>query len=157
MFWGPGILGYGTALLWGSYSKDSPTKAYYSIAVQPGSKTIRRRSDQEITARLSGFSAAHANVWVQYAGSAKFEQAAMEPQSGSADFGFLLVGVPDDVQYYVEAGGVKSDTFKLHTIDLPAIKNISVTYNYPGWTGLTAETEDPGGDLHVAHVGDAAR
>ena len=54
VFWGPGIFGYGTALLWGSYSKDSPVKAFYSISVQPGSKTIRRHSDQEITAQPHG-------------------------------------------------------------------------------------------------------
>ncbi len=73
----------------------------------------------------------------------------MEPVSGSSGFGFLLVRVPEDVQYYVEAGGVKSSTFKLHTIELPAVKNIKVTYNYPSWTGLAAVTEDPGGDLRA--------
>ena len=73
----------------------------------------------------------------------------MDSQSGSADFGYLLVGIPDDVQYYVESGGIRSDTFKLHTIDLPAVKNISVTYNYPSWTGLAPTTEDPGGDLRA--------
>src|ERR1019366_1816610 len=31
MFWGPGVMGYGTALLWGSYSKDTPVKPFYSI------------------------------------------------------------------------------------------------------------------------------
>ncbi len=49
----------------------------------------------------------------------------------------------------MEAGGIKSSTFKLHTIDLPAVKNIHVTYNYPSWTGLAAVTEDPGGDLRA--------
>jgi len=54
MFWGPGVFGYGTALLWGSYSKDQPVKPFYSIAVQPGSKTVRRNSDQPVSATLSG-------------------------------------------------------------------------------------------------------
>ena len=49
MFWGPGVLHYGTALLWGSYSKDTLVKPFYSIDVQPGSKTIRRRSDLTVT------------------------------------------------------------------------------------------------------------
>ena len=136
MFWGPGVFGYGASLLWGSYSKDQPVKPFYSITVQPGSRTIRRKSDQQITATISGFTTARANVWVQYASSSKWEEAPMEPVSGSSGFGFLLVRVPEDVQYYVEAAGVKSPTFKLHTIDLPAIKNIKVTYNYPSWTGM---------------------
>ena len=138
MFWGPGVFGYGTSLLWGSYSKDQPIKPFYSINVQPGSKTIRRKSDQQISATLGGFTSAHANVWVQYASASKWEEAPMEPLSGNAGFGFLLVRVPEDVQYYVESGGIKSATYKLHTIDLPAVKNIHVTYNYPSWTGLAA-------------------
>src|ERR1700722_7970600 len=149
MLWGPGVLGYGTALLWGSYSKDAPIKPFYSIAVQPGSKTIRRKSDQMISASLSGFTSAHANVWVQYANSTKWEEAPMQPQSSGPGFAFLLVRVPDDVHYYVEAGGIKSATYKLHTIDLPAVKNLRVTYNSPSWTGLAAVTEDPGGDLRA--------
>ncbi len=149
MFWGPGVFGYGTSLLWGSYSKDQPLKPFYSISVQPGSKTIRRNSDQTITATVSGFSTSRASVWVQYASASKWEEAPMQPQSGSSGFGFLLVRVPEDVQYYVEAGGVKSSTFKLHTIDLPAVKNIRVTYSYPSWTGEAAVTEDPGGDLRA--------
>jgi hypothetical protein len=28
MFWGPGVFGYGTSLLWGSYSKDQPVKPF---------------------------------------------------------------------------------------------------------------------------------
>src|SRR5580693_2272502 len=149
MFWGPGVFGYGTSLLWGSYSKDQAAKPFYSITVQPGSKTIRRKSDQQVTASLSGFTSSHANVWVQYANSSKWEEAPMQPQSSGPGFAFLLVRVPDDLQYYVEAGGIKSATYKLHTIDLPAVKNIRVSYNYPSWTGMASVTEDPGGDLRA--------
>ena len=28
MFWGPGVFGYGTSLLWGSYSKDQAVQAF---------------------------------------------------------------------------------------------------------------------------------
>ena len=92
MFWGPGVFGYGTALLWGSYSKDQPIEGVLqhrrrSRVRRPSAASPIRRSRRA----LSGFSAAHANIWVQYAGSTKWEQAPMEPQSGGADFGFLLV------------------------------------------------------------------
>src|SRR5580692_1441624 len=88
MFWGPGVFGYGTSLLWGSYSKDQAAKPFYSIAVQPGTKTIRRKSDQEITASLTGFSSAHANLWVQWANSSKWEETPMQPQSSGPGFAF---------------------------------------------------------------------
>ena len=149
VFWGPGVFGYGTQLLWGSYSKDGSSKPVFSISVQPGSKTIRRKSDQMVSASLSGFSSSHANLWVQWANSSKWEETPMQPQSSGPGFAFLLVRVPDDVQYYVEAGGLKSDVYKLHTVDLPSVKNIKVTYNYPSWTGLPSVSEDPGGDLRA--------
>src|SRR5580700_10444177 len=80
MFWGPGVFGYGTSLLWGSYPKDQASKPFYSISVQPGNKTVRRKSDVMIDAKLSGFLASHANVFVQYASSAKWEEAPMQPE-----------------------------------------------------------------------------
>ncbi len=149
MFWGPGVFGYGTSLLWGSYPKDQASKPFYSISVQPGNKTVRRKSDVVISAKLTGFLSSKANVFVQYASAAKWEEAPMQPEPGGPGFGFMLPGLAEDAQYYVEAGGLRSATFKLHTIDLPAVKNIRVSYTFPSWTGLAAMTEDPGGDLRA--------
>ncbi|NDJ11735.1 MAG: hypothetical protein EBY17_11170, partial [Acidobacteriia bacterium] len=148
MFWGPGVMGHGTQLLWGSYPKDA-AKPLYSITVEPGSKTIRRRTDVIVSAQLNGFTAAKASVFVKYASSGKWEEAPMESQKGGAGYGFMFVGLPEDVAYYVMAGGLRSSEYKIHTVDLPSVKNIKVTYAFPGWTGLTPETEDPGGDLRA--------
>src|SRR5215469_15106551 len=51
---GPGFLGYGTGLLWGSVPKGV-TKPYYAISVTPGNKTVRKRSDVTVGAQLLGF------------------------------------------------------------------------------------------------------
>src|ERR1019366_5665825 len=52
----PGYMGYGTSLLWAGLPKgmDQP---FYSIRVDPGNRTVRKRSAQLITARLTGFTA----------------------------------------------------------------------------------------------------
>ena len=131
MFWGPGVFGYGTQVLWGSLPKNSATTGVYSVTVDPGSKTVRRRSDLPVTAHLQGFTAPKASLWARYASSGKWEEAPMQVQNGGAGFSFIFVGLPEDVDYYVEAGGIKSPSFKLHTVDLPGVKNIRVTYNYP--------------------------
>ncbi len=73
----------------------------------------------------------------------------MQVANGGAGFGFTFIGLPEDVEYYVEAGGIKSSSFKLHTVDLPGVKNIAVTYNYPSWSGIPSNTENPGGDLRA--------
>lgn len=73
----------------------------------------------------------------------------MRPQSGPAGFEFLFTAVPEPVDYYVEAAGVRSKQYRLNVVDLPAIKKLSVTYHYPAWTGLKNTVEDPGGDLRA--------
>src|SRR4051794_33372045 len=42
---GPGFLGYGTGLLWAGLPKGV-SKPFYAIQVQPGNRTVRKRSDQ---------------------------------------------------------------------------------------------------------------
>src|SRR6185437_13279715 len=37
MFWGPGVFGYGTQVLWGSVPKNSAAIGVYSVKVDPGS------------------------------------------------------------------------------------------------------------------------
>ncbi len=103
---GPGFLGYGTALLWGGYPK-ADRRPMYSIKVDPGTHRIRRRSDQIISATLNGFTSSKVSVRAKYASSTKWEEAPMQPLSHSSSYTFVLAGVPEDVEYYVEAGGVK--------------------------------------------------
>lgn len=145
---GPGFLGYGTSLLWGALPK-SGIAPFYDIAVQPGDHLVRRRSDQLVTARLIGFEAPHVTVFARFAGSSKWEQAAMHPQSSGSGHEFLFAGIPESFEYYVEAGGVRSKHYKLGVIDLPNIRRLRVTYHYPSWTGMKDATEDPGGDLRA--------
>jgi hypothetical protein len=151
---GPGFLGYGTALLWGRLPKGELTP-YYDVAVQPGNHTIRRGGDQLITAQLKGFQAERVRMFARYANSAKWEQADMRPQVSGTGYEFLIAGVPESLDYYVEAGGVESKRYHLNVIDLPGIKKLKVTYHFPGWTGMKDKVEDPGGDLRAVEGTDA--
>jgi hypothetical protein len=145
---GPGFLGYGTSLLWGGVPKGG-VKPYYDIKVEPGNRTVRKRSDQAITARLVGFTAPKVRFFAKYASSSRWEQAEMGTEPGGSAYQFLIAGVPETLEYYVEAGGVRSQSYKLNVVDLPSVKNIRVTYRYPAWTGMKDRVEDPGGDLRA--------
>jgi len=79
----------------------------------------------------------------------------MMPQPSGVGFEFLFAGLPDSVEYYVESNGVRSKTYTLTALDLPAIKKLRVTYQYPKWAGLKDVTEDPGGDLRAIEGSDA--
>ena len=145
---GPGFLGYGTALLWAGPSKTE-VQPFYSIAVSPGNATVRKRADQMIQATLRGFNATQVRFFARYASAPGWEQAEMRTGPGGPAYQFLIAGVPESLDYYVEAGGIRSATYHLSVIDLPSIKSLTVTYHYPAWTGLKAATEDPGGDLRA--------
>jgi hypothetical protein len=123
---GPGFLGYGTSLLWAGLPKGE-VKPFYSIRVDPGNRTLRKRANQTITARLSGFSAPNVLFFAKYASSSQWEQAEMRTQAADSAYEFLIASVPETFAYYVEAGGVKSDIFKLKVIHLPNVKKIRVT------------------------------
>jgi hypothetical protein len=147
---GPGFLGYGASMLWAGPPKDpNMVGGFYRITVDPGDKLVRRRSDMAIHATLVGFQAPEVRLMARYKSSTKWEQATMLPRASDSSYEYLFAAVPEPVEYYVEAAGVKSKTYKLDVIDLAGVKNIKVTYHYPSWLGKKDDVENPGGDLRA--------
>jgi len=145
---GPGYLQYGTARLWAGWIKsDNP--ALYRILVEPGNTTVRRRADVLIHARPTGFFAPSARLWARYASSTKWEEAPMQRRLDDTGFEFVFAGVEESIQYYITAANVRSDEFRIAVVEMPLLKRIRLTYNYPSWTGLKTATEDPGGDIRA--------
>ncbi len=145
---GPGALGYGAALLWRG---APPTReAFYRIEVAPGDRKVRKGSDQIVEARLIGFDAPQVRLIVRSHGAAKWEMAQMEAKTGvPGTYGFLIASLMENTDYRVEAGRLQSAAHTLTVVDLPSVRRIRVTYNYPAWLGLAKRVEDPGGDLRA--------
>jgi hypothetical protein len=153
VFAGPGYLGYGASLLW---TGPKPNAApLYDIRVTPGDAAVRRNSDQLVTAQVVGLETNKVNLYARYQNTSKWEPVAMQPQAGRQGFQFLFAGLPESVEYYVEAGPVHSKHFNFRVVDLPAVKQIQVTYHYPKWTGLQQVSEEHGGDLRALEGTDA--
>ncbi|MBL8219711.1 MAG: hypothetical protein JNL62_10800, partial [Bryobacterales bacterium] len=144
---GPGYWGHGANLLWAGNPRDA--QPFYSISVQPGDRKVRRRTDQLVTAQLLGFQSQNVRLYAKYDGTTKWEQVSMNPQVGGSGFEFLFAGLPETVEYYVEAGSIRSKSHKLSVVDLPGIKKIRVTYRYPTWSGLKETSEEGSGDLRA--------
>lgn len=144
---GPGFLGYGAALLWmGARAGVAPL---YEIRIAPGNASVRRNSDELVTAQPIGFEAARVRLFARYDSSTKWNELEMKPQPGGSGFQFVFAGLPEGVEYYAAAGAVRSRHFRIGVVDLPAVKQIRVTYHYPAWTGLKTGANRPGGDLHA--------
>ena len=150
---GPGYLGYGASLLWTGPKKD--VAPLYEIRVTPGDAAVRRNSDQLVTAQVVGLETNKVNLFARYQSTSKWEPVAMQQQEGGQGFQFLFAGLPESVEYYVEAGPVRSKHFNFRVVDLPAVKQIEVTYHYPKWTGLQQVSEEHSGDLRALEGTDA--
>ncbi|MCU1291625.1 MAG: hypothetical protein JWP08_475 [Bryobacterales bacterium] len=145
---GPGFWGYGAALLW-TGTADARHKPLYEIAVQPGNKTIRRKSDQPINAQLLGFSQSSVTLHAKYRGSLKWETIPMQAQRDGNGYEFIFAGLSDVLDYYVQAGATRSKNYTLSVKDLPMVKRVRVGLHYPSGIGLQDVVEDPGGDIRA--------
>jgi hypothetical protein len=153
---GPGYLGYGASLLWTGARKDAAP--YYEISVTPGNVTVRRNSDQLIVARVTGMQPARAQLFAHFQSTAGWEPVTMQSSpdaGGGATYQFVLAGLPENVEYYVAAGPLISEHYKVRVVDLPNVKQIDVSYHYPQWTGLKPVTEEHSGDLRAIEGTDA--
>ncbi len=117
-----------------------------------------RRRRRAPPRRPVGFRASHrlqspsVKLYARFQSSAKWEEIAMQhrrPASFAGGYQFLFAGLPENVEYYVTAGAMTSKHFNIHVTDLPAVKQIRVTYHYPAWTGMPSEIEERGGDLRA--------
>ena len=154
---GPGYLGYGASLLWTGPKKNAVP--LYAITVTPGNVTVRRNSDQLITARVIGMQPGKAQLFAHYQSAAGWEPVTMQaaPDSGDgANYQFVLSGLPENVEYYVAAGPLLSSHYKVRVVDLPTVKEIHVTYHYPKWSGMKPVAEEHSGDLRAIEGTDAS-
>src|SRR5580658_3966992 len=149
---GPGWLGYGAALLWAG---DAGAAPLYDLRVTPGDATVRRNSDQLISVEPRGVQTNDMRIYARYESTSKWDQLPMQPQPGTSNFQFVFAGLPEGVEYYVEAGQLRSPHFHIRVTDVPAVKQIRVTYRFPAWTGIPSSTDDHGGDLHAIEGTDA--
>jgi hypothetical protein len=146
---GPGYWGYGSSLLWTGSARAS-AKPLYEVVVQPGNKTIRRKSDQIIKARLVGFSARQVTLRARYINTDKWEEAPMRPAADSGnEYQFLFPNVAGAFEYYVQADASRSKQFRISVKDLPAVKRVRVVLHFPAALNLRDVSEDPGGDVRA--------
>ena len=149
---GPGYMGYGASLLW-TGPKAVPL---YDIRVTPGDVAVRRNSDQMVTARSSASSRKRCSLFARYKSArAAGSRWRCSRRPRWSNFQFLFAGLPENVEYYVQAGPLASRHFKFRVVDLPSVKQMRVTYHYPKWTGMQQVTEEHGGDLRAIEGTDA--
>ncbi|MGH9519384.1 MAG: hypothetical protein ACRD2D_07025, partial [Terriglobales bacterium] len=144
---GPGYWGYGASLLWTGPSAHA--LPLYSLEVKPGNASVRRHRDLQVTALTRGLTAPEVRIFARYGAAAAWQAAPMLRQTGTPGYNYLFPAVPQDFEYYAEAGPLRSPTYRVRVRDLPVIKQIEARYHYPAWTGLPNSSNPHAGDLRA--------
>ena len=145
--WGPREISEGvTQLVTPTTMAASPNAM--SIKVKPGTARVPKGSDQDILATLVNFDSQNVTVYARPLGSKEdFQGQPMEPAKARSDFRFSIFNIQDSVEYFVESNTVRSEVYKLNVVDLPYVKQLDLTLNFPAFTNLPTKTVEDGGDI----------
>src|SRR5215813_6949722 len=145
--WGPKEISEGVAQLVTPTTLAASPNAF-SIKVKPGTARIPKGSDQDIVATLVNFDAQQVTIFARPLGSkADFQGQSMEPAKAKTDFRFSIFNIQESMEYFVESNTVRSEVFKLNVVDLPYVKQLDLTLNFPSFTNLPTKTIEDGGDI----------
>jgi hypothetical protein len=145
--WGPREISEGVAQLVTPTTLAASPNAM-SIKVKPGTARVPKGSDQDITATLVNFDSQNVTIFARPLGSKEdFQGQVMEPAKARSDFRFSIFNIQDSVEYFVESNTIRSEVHKLNVVDLPYVKQLDLTLNFPAFTNLPTKTVEDGGDI----------
>src|ERR1035437_6951187 len=143
---GPAFLRHGVSALL-ILSRSAEAASPYRINVHPGNATVPRGSDQTVSAKLVGFQSPDAVLMMRTTAAGAFARVPLVAGADPTAFEGMLFHLETPVDYYVESNGVRSATFTMTLVDLPAVKQLEIEYHYPAYTGLAPQKAESVGDV----------
>jgi hypothetical protein len=128
-------------------SRDAQAASPYAIRVEPGDVTIPKGADQIVRAQLSGFRSIDVSVHVKAEGEGTFQRVPLVAGATPDAFEGMLFDLAANAEYYVEADGIRSATYRMTVVELPAVDTLELEYVYPAYTGLEPQKVEVGGDV----------
>ena len=145
--WGPKEISEGVTQLVTPTTFASSASAM-AIKVKPGTARVPKGSDQDIVATLINFDSQVVTIYARPLGSkADWQGQTMEPAKARTDFRYSIFNIQDSMEYFVESNTIRSDVYKLNVVDLPFVKQLDLSLNFPAFTHLPTRTIEDGGDI----------
>ncbi len=119
----------------------------YRIEVAPGNTRVARGSELRVEARLFNFDAERVEIAVKRGSEGDWQRSPMTLDEETGEFLYYLFDLEEETDYFVEASGVRSSLFRVEVADLPYVQNLVLEYHFPGYTGLSPQRQDDGGDI----------
>lgn len=143
---GPDFFRQGASALL-NLSKTAEAASPYTITVKPGNVTVPRGSAQQVTARLTGFQSTDVALMVKAEGESDYTRLALLATGDANMFEGMLFNVKKPIDYYIESDDVRSATYHMKVIELPAVEKLELEYVFPAYTGLPPQKVDSTGDV----------
>src|SRR5215218_5707018 len=144
---GPKEISQGVAQLVTPTTHAASTNAM-SIQVRPGTARVPKGSDQDVIATLVNFEAQQVNIFLRPLGSKDdFQAIEMEPAKAKNNFRTSIFNLQGSMEYFVESNNIRSEVFKLTIVDLPFVKQLDLSLNFPAFTNLPTKAVEDGGDI----------
>jgi hypothetical protein len=135
----------------------APYTATQVVEVTPGNKRFLEGTPITITAQVAGKLPRECRLNQRKPGG-MWQRSVMGRVADSRDrFQFAIAAADESIEYFVEAGDGRSETYRVEVVERPEITGIVVDYELPAYTGLPPRrVEDSLGELH-AIAGSVAR
>lgn len=111
----------------------------YRILVRPGNRTILRGDSLKVTAVGTIGKPGGMRLQISQDGQPS-EHLEMAYSPDQFEHALTLESVQNDFSYYVTNNGVSSDTFSVTVTNNPFVTELSLSYEYPPYTGLESYT-----------------
>jgi hypothetical protein len=128
---------------WADAGEYSP----YRLELSPGNIEIARGSDQLISARIIGFEVEQASLFTSDDDGASWRPITMTSGAEAGLYESFLFDLNANLNYFVKAAGLQSETFRIEVADIPAISDISLRYHFPAYTMLEPKITQGSGDI----------
>ena len=119
-----------------------------SIKVKPGTARVPKGSDQDILATLVNFDSQQVTIFARPLGSKDdFQGTGDGTRESESDFRFRSSTFRIRWSTSSSRNNVRSEVYKLNVVDLPYVKQLDLTLNFPAFTNLPTKAIEDGGDI----------
>lgn len=117
--------------------------APFQFIVEPGSTEVVKGEPLSLSIRTRGKEAPRTiSLFVNNIGEDKENEIRLERDSSGA-FNHTLVNIRQPIRYRAAAQGVESPWFKARLTERPLVRNLQVSLEFPGYTGIAPQRLEP--------------
>ncbi|MEO7998626.1 MAG: DUF4175 family protein, partial [Gemmatimonadaceae bacterium] len=117
------------------------------VSIEPGNAAIPKGAAVDIKATLVGFGSEQAELVFRTDSSGDWVRLPMSRDSASERFSSRMFDLTRPTEYYVDANGIQSPTYKLTVTNLPTVNKMQMDLKFPSYTGMPTEHIEEGGDV----------